>query len=140
MQAKVHFRLSSLFVILVAFLALSNFLPIAWALPTFSSGLEHINPSRDDNGEAAFNNAKRKGTDIVSRLSGSTQQSSWTNFAKLNEQDWTVKTECEPKSDDILQAGGVYSALCLDEENDIFLTASHKVCTGSWSRELVTTC
>lgn len=62
MQTKMHCRLSSLFVILVAFLALSNFLPIAWALPTFPSGLEHINPSRDDNGEAAFNNAKRKGT------------------------------------------------------------------------------
>ena len=81
MQAKVHLRLSSLFVILVAFLALSNFLPITWALPTFSSSLEHINPSRDDNGEAAFNNANRKGTDIVSRLSGSTQQSLWTNYA-----------------------------------------------------------
>lgn len=134
MQAKVHFRLSSLFVIFVAFLTLSNFLPIAWALPTFSSGLEHINPSRDDNGEAgeaAFNNAKRKGTDIVSRLSGSTQQSSWTNYANLQEQGWTVKTECEPKSDDILQEGGVYSALCLDEESDTLLTASHKVCTGS---------
>ena len=60
MQAKVHLRLSSLFVILVAFLALSNFLPIAWALPTFSSGLEHIKPSPDDNGEAAFNNQRER--------------------------------------------------------------------------------
>lgn len=43
----------------------------------------------------------------------------------------TSRTECEPKSDDILQEEGVYSAPCLDEESDIFLTASHKVCTGS---------
>ena len=78
-----HLRLSSFFAVLVAFLSLSNFLPIAWALPTLSSGLEHTNLSRDKNGEAAFNSAKSKGTDMVFRLSGSTEQSTWTNYANF---------------------------------------------------------
>lgn len=73
---------------------------------------------------------KNKGADMVFRLSRSTEQSTWTNYAKLQEQGWTVEKEREPKSDDILQKGGAYAALCLDEESDTLLTTSHKVCTG----------
>lgn len=118
------------FAVVVVFLGLSNFLSIAWALPASYSGLEHVNLPRTEANEATFNNAKNKGTDIVSRLSGSTDQSTWTSYSELQNQGWTVNKGPEAKSDDILQEMDVYESLCLDQGSDTLLTASHKVHTN----------